>query len=227
MKTIDLAAFAALGFTQIPLRGLTAEEAQILSHFSFVQQPDGQGGMVPTIVLTGVNLQIVNGLGSTHSVNGTGNLIAGYNETGNFLVGDFRTGSHSLILGTKASFSASSCIVGGTNNSVESLGGVILSGEQSRIGQGALLGVIATGFRNDLNGPGGSFIGAGTHNTLASQHGAIVGGQDNTAGEGRAVVIGGGQGNAASGTASVVSGGTARTAAGNGSWAGGQFYSPN
>src|SRR5215510_4902970 len=33
-----------------------------------------------TVTITGANLQIVNGLGATNTVNGVGNLIVGYNE---------------------------------------------------------------------------------------------------------------------------------------------------
>ena len=67
-----------------------------------------------TIRITGANLQIVNGLGATNGypadpdstdpaftmVNGTGNLIVGYNELGNPLGGgDDRTGSHNIVFG--------------------------------------------------------------------------------------------------------------------------------
>ena len=64
---------------------LTAEQAEILSHLSLAQVPiDNQGTLVPTIIITGANLQLVNGMGSswgdsegdvwdpsTHRINGT------------------------------------------------------------------------------------------------------------------------------------------------------------
>jgi hypothetical protein len=36
----------------------------------------------PTALFRGINVQIVNGMGETQSVNGTGNLIVGYNRPG-------------------------------------------------------------------------------------------------------------------------------------------------
>ncbi|MCV0439848.1 MAG: hypothetical protein K5880_14620 [Hydrogenophaga sp.] len=61
---------------------------------------DGLGNRVPTLRIEGVNLQIVNGTGSTSTVNSTGNLIIGYNEeSGQAGQIHERTGSHNLIMG--------------------------------------------------------------------------------------------------------------------------------
>ena len=79
---------------------------------------DAQGGLAKTIRITGVNVQIVNGLGATNGfpanpgstdplltpTNSVGNLIVGYNEFGN-PVGDNRTGSHNIVGGRRMSFS--------------------------------------------------------------------------------------------------------------------------
>src|SRR6516225_3097954 len=50
------------------------------------------------VVITGANLRIVNGLGSTETTNGLGNLIVGYNEERGFGL-DKRTGSHNVVVG--------------------------------------------------------------------------------------------------------------------------------
>ena len=78
--------------------GLTPEQEEILSHMSIVYLDDGFGNPVnKTIRITGVNVQIVNGLDATNGyppdpnsvdsgltvVNGVGNLVVGYNELGN------------------------------------------------------------------------------------------------------------------------------------------------
>ena len=66
--------------------GLTPEQEEILSLMSIEFLDDGQGGTAKTFRLTGVNLQVVNGLGATNgipgdpestfgTVNGLGNLI--------------------------------------------------------------------------------------------------------------------------------------------------------
>ena len=64
------------------------------------------------VTFTG-NLYIVNGLGSTTTTNASGNLIVGYNETGN-LHGDARTGSHNIVVGAQQSFSSYGGAGGGT-----------------------------------------------------------------------------------------------------------------
>src|SRR5262249_16965477 len=59
------------------------------------------------VVITGANLRIVNGLGSTETTNGLGNLIVGYNEErvppgctphGPAICEDIRTGSHNVVV---------------------------------------------------------------------------------------------------------------------------------
>jgi len=60
----------------------------------------------PTVLFgapsAGVNVQIVNGSGSTSKVNGTGNLVLGYDENPS---NHAQTGSHDLILGEGQSYS--------------------------------------------------------------------------------------------------------------------------
>ena len=69
---------------------LTPEQEEILSHMSIVELPLGEDviGTAKTIRFTGVNVQIVNGLGATNGnpgdprddeqvVNGLGNLVVG------------------------------------------------------------------------------------------------------------------------------------------------------
>jgi hypothetical protein len=51
------------------------------------------------IYLTGVNLHVVNGAGSTDSTNSLGNVIIGYNEEDPGSPDD-RTGSHMLVVGS-------------------------------------------------------------------------------------------------------------------------------
>ena len=68
------------------------------------------------VVITGANLRIVNGLGTTDTTNGLGNLIVGYNElrmhfpdcAGNPhpFCRDARTGSHNVVVGEGNNFSS-------------------------------------------------------------------------------------------------------------------------
>lgn len=168
---------------------LTAEQREILSHMSLVQLDDGMGGQVQTLRISGVNVQIVNGLGATNGyplapssfdgnltqVNGLGNLILGYNETD---AGSVRTGSHNLIVGRNNDYTSFASLVAGTDN--------------------------------DLLAPASSIAG-GFHNVTSAVHSAILGGEDNaTAGERSA--IGGGISNRANALRSWISGGQGNNA---------------
>ncbi len=98
--------------TTTQLFTLTPEQAEILSHQSIVYLDDGQGGTVKTLRISGINVQVVNGLDATNGyptdpdsidlmetqTNGLGNLLVGYNEIGN-PNGDDRTGSHNIVVG--------------------------------------------------------------------------------------------------------------------------------
>src|SRR5437764_3237478 len=74
--------------------------------------PSGVGGK-PTVQFAAVNVQIVNGAGSTASVNGKGNLVVGYDENPGALS---QSGSHDLILGRNQSFTGFAELVGGFQN---------------------------------------------------------------------------------------------------------------
>jgi hypothetical protein len=55
------------------------------------------------VIITGANLRIVNGLGTTDTTNGLGNLIVGYNESRGGE--NVRTGSHNVVVGQQHNFS--------------------------------------------------------------------------------------------------------------------------
>jgi len=64
-------------------------------------------GAANEVVISGANLRIVNGLGSTETTNGLGNLIVGYNELRNIPdFPDVRTGSHNVVVGELNNFSS-------------------------------------------------------------------------------------------------------------------------
>jgi hypothetical protein len=84
--------------------GLSSSEVEtlkaILPFIKFVSS--GVGGK-PTVQFSGVNVQVVNGLGKTETTNGAGNLVVGYDETANK---QEQTGSHDLILGSEQTFTS-------------------------------------------------------------------------------------------------------------------------
>jgi hypothetical protein len=154
----------------------------------------GDGGR-PEVVITGANLRIVNGLRSTATANGLGNLLVGYNEPRDD--GDHEhTGSHNVVVGQGHNFS--------------SFGGLVV-GRQNAI-HGAFASV-SGGFDNTASGDSASVSG-GIFNRAKGPNTSISGGFDNTA-SGNAAVVSGGDGNTASGNTAVASGGHGNTASGH------------
>jgi len=125
-----------------------------------------------TLIFSGMNVQVVSGSGSTGgTVNGTGNLIIGYNEVGGSGGGD-RTGSHMLVLGRYNDYSAFGGMVGGSNNrtygdyaSVIGGGGNIAWGRYATISGGVSNNAwgesssVSGGVRNSASGEGSSVSG--------------------------------------------------------------------
>ncbi len=71
------------------------------------------------LVLSGVNLRIVNGMGQTATTNGLGNLLLGYNESrGTFVPADDRTGSHNLVVGRMNNYLSYGGLVAGHFNEI-------------------------------------------------------------------------------------------------------------
>ena len=72
-----------------------------------------------TIRFSGVNVQIVDGSGTTgDDVNGLGNLIVGYNELRGVGEDNNRTGSHNIVVGSRHNYSSYGGLVAGLWNSI-------------------------------------------------------------------------------------------------------------
>ncbi len=156
--------------------------------------------------ITGTNVHIVNGLGSTNTINGFGNLTVGYNARGNGS-GDIRTGSHNIVAGDANSYSAYGGLVVGKGNTISDRYASI-SGGGFNTASGAFSSV-SGGNTNTASGNSASVSG-GNMNTANAQHSSVSGGVFNTAG----------------GIRASVSGGLfVRQSFSNG-WAGGSFHSP-
>jgi hypothetical protein len=157
------------------------------------------------IGLTGGNLQVTSGSGTTGgAVNGKGNIIVGYNE-GTGVIPQTRTGSHNLIVGIEHEYT--------------SFGGVV-AGEANRTSQS--YATVSGGYRNTASGSHASVTG-GYGNTASGSHASISGGYENAASSDQSSVSGGYQ-NHAGGLRSTVSGGFTNSA--NGPWSsvtGGDF----
>lgn len=128
------------------------------------------------ITLSGANLHIVNGLGSTDAKpsNGLGNLIIGYNESRSlYHEADVRTGSHNLIVGSQNNYSSYAGICIGNYNTIS-----------------APFAAVSGGYENTASGFSGSVIG-GSYNTASGREASVSGGLGNTA-SGSLSCVGGG-----------------------------------
>ncbi len=191
---------------------LTAEQREILSHLSIEYVPDGLGGQLKTIRVTGVNVQIVNGLGNTDSTNGLGNLIVGYNELGN-PAGDVRVGSHNVCIGVRDTYSSYGGIVVGQDNAVTGAYSSVTGGRNN----------LASGVSSHISGGGGDYPIGHVYqegNLASGPFSSVSGGVVNVA-SGRWDAVSGGNHNLASGGGSSVSGGQNNIASGPSSWAAG------
>jgi uncharacterized coiled-coil protein SlyX len=162
---------------------------------------DGQ----PTLRFTGVNVQVVDGTGSTAGANSLGNLIVGYNENSS----DVRTGSHNLVVGPNHSYSSYGGFVAGRDNTVNGSNATVAggTGNTATNGDSAVLG----GFDNEANGTASVIVG-GRNNEATGEHSAVLGGELNDS-AGLRTTVAGGFNNTANGRWSSILGGNSNSTA--------------
>ncbi len=147
-----------------------------------------------TVLFSEVNLQVVNGQGTTSSVNGLGNLIVGYNESDSLTTE--RGGSHNLVMGRWNQYNAYSGIVHGLRNTVMNHESAAIAGSNN----------VVSGVRSAVLG--------GDQNTASGNKVVAIGGLENEA-KGSVTSILGGSSNVTDGTASVILGGAANQTLGS------------
>ncbi len=170
----------------------------------------------PIVAFEGVNVRVGNGLGSTGTTNGLGNLLIGYNEAR--IPGDrdecsnpgyndstdclaaggtwgpvHRGGSHNLVVGEGHNYDRNGGLVAGFLNSIR-----------------ANFATVSGGLYNTARAPYASVSG-GVDNVASASYASVSGGTANTA-SGTAASVSGGPSNTASGFGASVSGGTDNTA---------------
>lgn len=180
----------------------------------------------PTARFTGVNVQVVNGLGATNSVNGVGNVIIGYDESyendsfydtaicshgfyqtqeecemaDEVWALEHKSGSHNLVIGPGHRYSQFGGLIAGELNGANRHSASVTAGSEN----------LASGF--------GASITGGTRNKAIGTKSVVSGGIMNVAGaftyideskviDGFYSVVGGGSLNVAGGDTTVVSGG--------------------
>ena len=171
----------------------------------------------PTALFAGTNVQVVNGVGSTGTINGLGNVIVGYDETvyssrravcsmgSAFSVGSILTradcvgqgfvwsvshksGSHNLVVGSGHNYSQYGGLVVGTYNTINGPYATVTGGGYNT----------ASGNRSSVSG--------GQNNAARGHDSSVTGGHYNVA-QVRVSSVNGGSENLARGILSTVSGG--------------------
>lgn len=199
----------AAGMFSFMRPSLSPDQTEILSYMSIVRVPDGTGSSVPVLRISGINVQVVNGAGSTDSSNKLGNLIIGYNELNG--IQDAKLGSHNLILGTG-------------NTYLESVHGSIISGDNNFVSSPNSMTVATQGAHND--GPFASIISCENGTVFTpGDFAAILGGESNAAIASNSTITGG-LGNFINTNApwGTVSGGWIRNVFTPRDWAAGSLY---
>lgn len=190
-----------------------------------------------TAMFDGVNVQIVNGLGLTESVNGTGNLIVGYDEAqdannndGPEICdnGDYinqtdclanngtwdsgqKVGSHNIVVGRAHSYTQYAGVVFGEKNAINNEYSTVTAGLRN-VAAGKYTSV--SGGISNLAAGHLSAINGGADNKTFSERSSINGGEDNET-HGFLSSISGGEDNRATGHWSSVSGGKSNRAIGS------------
>jgi hypothetical protein len=195
-----------------------------------------------TVRLTGVNLQVVNGINRTDSINGAGNLIIGYDEpnlaptsdpvcsratanngaditdeagclaAGGVFSRQHKSGSHNLVLGIQNGYSAFGGIIGGRSNFTNEAYANVIGGVDNRASG---RGSVIVGGQGHLTRDSGTTVLGGIGNQALVRNSSITGGVGNVA-TGENSSITGGERNKVSGRTSTVAGGLLNTASGQG-----------
>lgn len=195
---------------------ITAQQAQINSgtipNVAGYVTMDVSNPSRPTLRVAGANVQVVNGLGSTATINGLGNVIVGYDEASSIAdmgsvcsIGNYtdeptcttlggtwqvehKEGSHNLVVGPSNRYSRYGGLVAGYGNTANN--------DIASVSGGAYNTASATY----------ASVSGGYGNAASNQYSSVSGGVFNTA-SGAYASVSGGYGNAASNQFSSVSGG--------------------
>ena len=179
--------------------GFTPDQVAILNTMTLSSDPY-LGGTNTLLTISGVNVAIVNGMGSTDTQNGLGNLTLGYNELRHDGT-DNHLGSHNIITGIYNSYALSGGIIGGYENN--------MTGSEDFV----------VGALNTVRG-NQSAVSGGYTNTASGDYSSVSGGFNNSATNTDSSVSGG-QSNKASGPTSSISGGNGLTESHSLGWKGG------
>ncbi len=152
------------------LETLVTDLENLLAGVSRINDPNT---LQDTLRFSGMNVQIVNGTGTTDGTpDGTGNLIIGYNEL-RFEGGDIRDGSHMLIVGDE--------------NNYSSFGGIVVGFFNETVGEYASVSGGSFNVASEID----SSVSGGAGNLASGPASSVSGGLVNVASEDFSSVSGG------------------------------------
>ena len=142
------------------------------------------------LVVEGCNLVVRNGMGSTSTTNGTGNLVVGYDEVTRW---DDKSGSHNVVVGSGHDYPSYAGLVAGYDNSIEGAYSTVSGGLGNRASES--YSAVSGGGHNDATGFAGAVCGgllneasgtyaavsAGLSNDATAPYSAVSGGSSNSA----------------------------------------------
>lgn len=168
------------------LGGRVSDVEELTADMSIVTQDGAR-----TVRFGGVNLQVVNGTGSTSGTpNGAGNLIVGYSAQRSGTPAE-RTGSHNLIVGDRHEYISYGGSVMGHENSIWGAYNSVVGGRNNVAGIAAYASVLGGSF-NVASG-GTSSVSGGYGGEAAGSYSSVSGGWSNTAQGSYASILGGRQ----------------------------------
>jgi hypothetical protein len=200
---------------------LTQEQEEVLALLSVTTIPDCvEGPGYNTLVLTGANLQIVNGTGYTDTTNGLGNLIVGYGGTGGTICDN--SGSHNVIVGQNNAYASYAGLATGLNNQMLAPFNVVHGGANIASDQfSEVLGGL-----NGLSDHDFSVLVGGSYNIAEGDYSVGVGGEFNSVSNNYGVTVGG-YSNTNTADHGVMDGGSTRSISGQYDWRAGSLFEDN
>ena len=181
---------------QTALTTVQNNHALALGPFVSVDANAENGVAGPNVVISGANVHIESGSGTTADSTGLGNLVIGYDEDSlaASTIDPNRTGSHNLVVGADHEFTASGGAVFGFGNFISSDEATVTGGDCNAAGATAFpssllspcfqgnpgIDSVSGGELNTSNG-GGSSVSGGAVNTASSQDASVSGGAFNAA----------------------------------------------
>jgi hypothetical protein len=173
LKAVNKTQSTQITTLQNQLAAVQSNNALALGPYVSVTTGTLYGTKGPNIVLTGANVHIVDGSGTTNdqwnTPLGLGNLIVGYNH------GTAMTGSHYIVCGEDNSFTGWGGFVAGFGNTVSYAWSTVTGGIDNAAGGSHVGATVSGGYGNTASGYS-SAVSGGQNRTATGTYNWVAGG---------------------------------------------------